>query len=226
MTSKPSILLYSLKKLELSKKIFKETPTFNLLNYFSFDINVYSIFGYDKIDIIYKLWEIVMLNKSLIILADSPDLCSEAIYGLMSILFPIPFKGKFFPYFTIFDQNFNLLRDNKDTEKNLLLGVTNPLFIKSFKTMEYTLRLDSEFHKELIKKNFILKNTNPKKFLIYQKNKPKIKSTDTLKPIMKEGNSREIHKINNNIVKRKMLELTFYFLEPFHLFFNKQSNVN
>lgn len=143
----------------------------------------------------------------------------------MAALYPIPYQGNFYPYFTIFDKHFNVLRDSKDINKNLLIGVTNPLFIKSFKTMGFTLRLDSEYHKVLAKKNFILKNSNPKKFLVCQKHKPKIKSTNTLSSIIKPGNSREIHKINNNIVKRKLLELSFYFLEPFHLFFNKQSNV-
>ncbi len=71
-----------------------------------------------------------MLNKSLIILADSPDLCSEAVYSLIASMFPVSFQGGFHPYFTIFDQNFNKIKDSKDINKNLLIGVTNPLFTK------------------------------------------------------------------------------------------------
>lgn len=95
---------------------------------FSFDINIYSLLGHSKIDLIFKIWEIVLLNKSLMVLADTPNLCSEMIYGLISIIFPIAYNGNFRPYFTIFDKNFDFLKSS-GLEKNFLIGVTNPLFL-------------------------------------------------------------------------------------------------
>jgi len=40
------------------------------------------------------------------------------------------------------------------------------------------------------------------------------------------GNTAEVIKINNMIIRRKLLELTMDFLEPFHLYFEKQYNVS
>ena len=39
------------------------------------------------------------------------------------------------------------------------------------------------------------------------------------------GNTAQVIKINNMIIRRKLLELTMDFLEPIHLYFEKQYNV-
>ena len=51
-----------------------------------------------------------------------------------------------------------------------------------------------------------------------------IKSTDTLSKLLNKGKSKEEIKVNNLIVKQKMMELTLNFLEPIHLYFNGQFN--
>ena len=45
---------------------------------------------------------------------------------------------------------------------------------------------------------------------------------------MRQGEviTAEIVRINNMIVKKKLLEVTLDFLEPFHLFFERQYNVS
>ena len=40
------------------------------------------------------------------------------------------------------------------------------------------------------------------------------------------GNTPEIVKINNMMVRKKLLELTLDFVEPFHLYFEKQYNAS
>lgn len=46
-----------------------------MINQFSFDINLYSVLGPKRIDLVFKLWEIAILNRSIMILADSPAVC-------------------------------------------------------------------------------------------------------------------------------------------------------
>ena len=83
----------------------------------------------------------------MVILSDSPNLCSETVYGLISSIYPVIFNGDYHPYFTIFDTEFNSIKSNKDIAHNYLLGVTNPLFTKTFANIGYFLRLDDDYFK-------------------------------------------------------------------------------
>lgn len=64
------------------------------------------------------------------ILADSPDISSSMVSVMTSLIFPIDYCGNFSPYFTIFDPMFNKIKEEKQKNYNLLIGVTNPLFLK------------------------------------------------------------------------------------------------
>lgn len=65
-----------------------------------------------------------------------------------------------------------------------------------------------------------------KKYLLHFKGKPKMKSAVTVSNILSINDSAEAAKINNTIVRKKLLELTFNFLEPFHIYFMQQYNVS
>lgn len=91
-------------------------------------MNLYQIFGHKKINLIFKLWELILLNKSLLILADTPDICSETVYCVIATIFPVVYAGHFRPYFTIFDKNIQFFKQSKG-DRNYLFGVTNPLFL-------------------------------------------------------------------------------------------------
>ena len=80
--------------------------------------------------------------------------------------------------------------------------------------------MDSEYLKTITKNN---KNPNYKKFLQCD-TYPKINSTNTLSILLNSGKSEDVIKVNNLIVKKKMMELTLNFLEPLYLYFNKQFN--
>ena len=55
------------------------------------DVNLYAILGYDKIDVIYKLWEIVILNKSLLVVSDLPLVSSDLVKAMIGIIFPLQY---------------------------------------------------------------------------------------------------------------------------------------
>lgn len=83
-----------------------------------------------KADLVWRLWEVVLLNQSILVISDKPSISSEVVYLLQSLIFPIQFKGRYFPYFTIFDNDLDCSDDPKNMHHNLLIGVTNPIFLK------------------------------------------------------------------------------------------------
>jgi hypothetical protein len=83
-----------------------------------------------KVDLVWKLWEIVLLNKSILIISDKPSISSEVVYLLQSLIFPIEFKGRYFPHYTVFDNEFDKNDDQQSLHNNLIIGVTNPIFLK------------------------------------------------------------------------------------------------
>jgi hypothetical protein len=64
-----------------------------------------------------------------------------------------------YPYITVFDKEVDLIR--KSYQKNrdgIVIGGTNPLFVKNFEGFPNILRLDKEFEENIIKKNLIMKS--------------------------------------------------------------------
>lgn len=88
------------------------------------------------------LWEMVLTNQPLVIVAPTPVECSNAVAALISLITPIPFGADFRPYFTIQDPEFQSLIQLHDDGKSFqdvenwrvelpcLLGITNLYFIK------------------------------------------------------------------------------------------------
>jgi hypothetical protein len=52
----------------------RATPTYTLIHTFSMDTSIFSYLQVQKIDLLLKLWQIVLLNQSLLVLADSPTI--------------------------------------------------------------------------------------------------------------------------------------------------------
>jgi len=57
---------------------------------------------------------------------------SEAVLGVISLISPLEFSGDYRPYFTIYDPDYRLYQEEHEKKKigNVILGVTNPLFLK------------------------------------------------------------------------------------------------
>jgi hypothetical protein len=117
-------------------------------------IGLYSTFGPSLAPSLWQVWELLMCGESLMVYAPTPDLCSRAVFSLVSLLGPFPFSGDFRPYFTIYDSDFETLADLFGTNKAgapcatrgamippLIIGVTNPFFLKSFENFPNILSL-------------------------------------------------------------------------------------
>jgi len=57
---------------------------------------------------------------------------SEAVLGLLSIIYPLEYQTDYKPYFTIYDPEYREVQNlyDKKIAKCALIGVTNPLFLK------------------------------------------------------------------------------------------------
>ncbi|KAJ2361249.1 hypothetical protein IW150_007291, partial [Coemansia sp. RSA 2607] len=82
----------------------------------------------DALDDLWPCWELMLLAEPLVVLADTPARCSEAIVGLVDIIFPITYCGDYRPYFTIQDPDFRAVVSKTHVPPNTVVGVSNPFF--------------------------------------------------------------------------------------------------
>ena len=70
----------------------------------------------------------------LLIVADTPTYCSEAVLGIISLISPLEFIGDYRPYFTIYDPEYKMILEESERKmvRNIILGITNPFLSKVF----------------------------------------------------------------------------------------------
>ncbi|KAJ3162799.1 hypothetical protein HDU86_003773 [Geranomyces michiganensis] len=84
-----------------------------------------------SLELMWTAWELLLVGQSLLVVADTPQGCSDIIWGLVELLKPIPFGGDFRPYFTIQDSDFKGIANRQRLPTTAtILGVTNPVFTK------------------------------------------------------------------------------------------------
>lgn len=108
----------------------KLNSTYSFINKFTLDLGFFPTLSITKSDLVWKLWEIVLLNKSILVITDKSSISSQIVFLLQSLIFPIQFKGRYFPYFTIYDKDLDNLGSPESQYNNLILGVTNPIFLR------------------------------------------------------------------------------------------------
>ncbi|KAJ1733543.1 hypothetical protein LPJ61_001508 [Coemansia biformis] len=82
----------------------------------------------DTLGDLWTCWELMILGEPLLVLADNPSRCSEAIMSLLDIIFPITYCGDYRPYFTIQDPDFRAIVSKTRVPPNTVVGVSNPFF--------------------------------------------------------------------------------------------------
>merc|ERR1719320_1467395 len=67
-------------------------------------------------------------------MSQCPEVCTRAVLGIMSLISPVIYGGDFRPYFTIYDPDFKHYQELHDhgTLGSVILGVTNPFFLKAY----------------------------------------------------------------------------------------------
>ncbi|TKA64944.1 hypothetical protein B0A49_07806 [Cryomyces minteri] len=78
---------------------------------------------------LYKVFEQVLLCESAVVLAKSPQLCSEFISALVDLIKPAPYAGECRPYLTMQSEFFSASLDG-GAPKLFLIGITDPFLLK------------------------------------------------------------------------------------------------
>lgn len=86
-------------------------------------------------------WELVLCNEPLAVIAPSPNACSEIVQGLVWIIWPLKYAADFRPFFTIHDQDFKVYTTKTQAAPRVILGVTNPFFVKTMQHWPHVMRV-------------------------------------------------------------------------------------
>jgi hypothetical protein len=94
-------------------------------------VNIYSVFRAITSKL-WLLWELVLTGEPILLVSPTPSQCSDAVIALVSLISPLRYCGDYRPYFTIHDSDFKNFTQpsSPDTIPSLILGVTNPFFLK------------------------------------------------------------------------------------------------
>lgn len=78
---------------------------------------------------LYVLFEKLILCESIIVIAKSPQLASEAVSSLIDLICPVPYAGVVKPYMTM-QANFRSIGIDGGTPRSFIIGITNPFLLK------------------------------------------------------------------------------------------------
>uniref|UniRef100_A0A2K6TZW2 DENN domain containing 6B n=1 Tax=Saimiri boliviensis boliviensis TaxID=39432 RepID=A0A2K6TZW2_SAIBB len=166
------------------------------------------------------LWELMLLGEPLLVLAPSPDVSSEMVLALTSCLQPLRFCCDFRPYFTIHDSEFKEFTTRTQAPPNVVLGVTNPFFIKTLQHWPHILRvgepkMSGDLPKQVkLKKPSRLKtlDTKPGLYTAYTAYLHRDKAL--LKRLLKGVQKKRPSDVQSALLRRHLLELTQSFIIP------------
>lgn len=166
------------------------------------------------------LWELMLLGEPVVVMAPSPTGSSETVLALVSSIAPLRYCGDYRPYFTIHDSEFKEYTTRTQAPPNVILGVTNPFFIKTFQCWPHIIRLgdlkmSGDLPKQVkIKKLAKLKtlDTKPGIYTAYKTFLHKDKAL--IKRILKGIQKKRPSEGQSSILRRHLLEQTQSFIFP------------
>ncbi|XP_060770246.1 protein DENND6B isoform X5 [Neoarius graeffei] len=166
------------------------------------------------------LWELIMLGEPLVVMAPSPAVSSETVLALVSCISPLKYCCDFRPYFTIHDSEFKEYTTRTQAPPNVLLGVTNPFFIKTFQSWPHIMCLgELKMSRDLLKQVKVKKltklktlDTKPGIYTAYKTFLHKDKAL--IKRLLKGIQRKRPPEVQSTILKRHLLELTQSFIVP------------
>uniref|UniRef100_A0A7N5K8M9 DENN domain containing 6B n=1 Tax=Ailuropoda melanoleuca TaxID=9646 RepID=A0A7N5K8M9_AILME len=166
------------------------------------------------------LWELMLLGEPLVVLAPSPAMSSEMVLALISCLQPLKFCCDYRPYFTVHDSEFREFTTRTQAPPNVVLGVTNPFFIKTLQHWPHILRvgepkMSGDLPKQVkLKKPSRLKtlDTKPGLYTAYSAHLHRDKAL--LKRLLKGLHKKRPWDTQTALLRRHLLELTQSFIIP------------
>uniref|UniRef100_U3K9Y1 DENN domain containing 6B n=1 Tax=Ficedula albicollis TaxID=59894 RepID=U3K9Y1_FICAL len=169
---------------------------------------------------IQMLWELMLLGEPMVVMAPSPSVSSEMVLALTSCLAPLRYCCDFRPYFTIHDSEFKEYTTRTQAPPNIVVGVTNPFFIKTLQHWPHILRVGElrmagDLPKQVKVKKLAKLKTLDTKPGIYTSYKTFLHKDKTLiKRLLKGIQRKRPSEVQSALLRRHLLELTQSFIIP------------
>lgn len=194
---------------------------------------------------IYTLWELVLTGEPIVVIGSSPADTSHMVQSLVSLIAPLEYCAESRPYFTIHDSEFKeFTRDQAQTNTTsppgIIIGVTNPFFVKLLKDWPHMIRVPMKNGFGLSTLTTVQKSvsaaaasgggqTTPNKKRLasstsvdsnasvglFTKYKPFLKKDKALiKKILLGVNTKRPEHVQSALLRRNFLELTQSFMIP------------
>nr|XP_009488180.1 PREDICTED: protein DENND6B [Pelecanus crispus] len=169
---------------------------------------------------IQMLWELMLLGEPIVVMAPSPTVSSEMVLTLTSCLAPLRYCCDYRPYFTIHDSEFKEYTTRTQAPPNIIVGVTNPFFIKTLQHWPHILRvgelrMSGDLPKQVKVKKLAKLKTLDTKPGIYTSYKTFLHKDKTLiKRLLKGIQRKRPSEVQSALLRRHLLELTQSFIIP------------
>lgn len=166
------------------------------------------------------LWELVLTGEPLVVMTSSPTLSANAVQGLVNMIWPLKYCSDYRPYFTIHDSEFREYTTKTQAPPGVILGVTNPFFVKTLQHWPHVVRIGEMQEAPLSRTLGRLKKGSTMKALecspgVYTRYKPFLSKDKTiLKKLLKGVTSKRPLEVQTALLKRYLLELTQSFMIP------------
>ncbi|XP_028811322.1 protein DENND6B isoform X2 [Denticeps clupeoides] len=166
------------------------------------------------------LWELMLLGEPVVVMAPSPAVCSETVLALVSSVAPLKYCCDFRPYFTIHDSEFKEYTTRTQAPPSVILGVTNPFFLKTFQCWPHVIRLGElkmsvDLPKQLKMKKLAKLKTLDAKPGVYTAYKTFLhKDKALVRRLLKGIQRKRPSEVQSAILRRYLLELTQSFIIP------------
>ncbi|GCB74124.1 hypothetical protein scyTo_0003211 [Scyliorhinus torazame] len=185
-------------------------------------VNELDLFGCFQSILIHiqMLWELMLLGEPVIVMATSPKISSDTVLALTSCIAPLRYCCDYRPYFTIHDTEFKEYTTRTQAPPNVILGVTNPFFIKTFQHWPHIIRIgevrmSGDLPKQIKVKKLMKLRTLDTKPGIYTSYKTFLHKDKTLiKRLLKGIQRKRSAEVQSVIVRLHLLELTQSFIIP------------
>ncbi|XP_062522247.1 protein DENND6A-like isoform X2 [Corticium candelabrum] len=162
---------------------------------------------------IHLLWELVLTNEPIAVMASSPTICSEIVQALVNSIIPLCYCSDYRPFFTIHDSEFKAYTTKTQEPPPVILGVTNPFFIKALQHWPHVLRLGEGVYDGKGRK---ASKSSGSGFYSKPMYKPYLSRDKLLLQTLsgKDTGQRRPLDAQNAILRRHLLELTHTFMIP------------
>ncbi|XP_048580256.1 protein DENND6A [Nematostella vectensis] len=142
---------------------------------------------------IHLLWELVLTNEPLVVMAPSPTVCSETVQSLTTLIAPLHYCSDFRPFFTIHDSEFKEYTTRTQAPPSVILGVTNPFFAKTLQHWPHVVRIGEMSNLVISSRKTPTAGQSGKRTLsskpgIYTKYKPFLSRDKTVQRKLSKGN--------------------------------------